>query len=188
VRVGRKRKQGKRKRSGDLILERVPTSPQAIEHHRSVVAASMPHRRDLPAAKQHLDSAESYLGRLNIINVIPAIEYDAGKEYRQRVTRYRLAIQCPRSTPHTGSMDGRLGASVKPFVDDDDYARIKAAYDEGFEALDRKGRRVLNAVNSAVIKDEPLEGDGFKLLRMGLQTLVDTYGLTPTRKSARGGK
>ena len=185
--VGRKRKAGKRKPSGDLILERTPTSPEAIARKRELIASQMPHRAMLPAGKQVDTRAESAFGRMSIIGLVDATQYAAGIEYRRRVSRYRAVIECPNPNPGAISLDGRMGG-VARFFSDDDARKRRDDHQRAFEALNCSGRKALDAVNVAVIKDQMIAGDRLKYLRTGLDALAEYLGLTETRKSASGGK
>src|SRR5690348_100867 len=97
--VGRKRKAGKRKPSGDLITEKPPTSEYAIKAFQQKVGATMPHRQGLPQHLMGLADAENLFGRMFLAKMITQGQFDAGKEYRRRVLAFRKAIEAQRSTP-----------------------------------------------------------------------------------------
>src|SRR5690242_810276 len=108
VMVGRKRKAGRRYKSGQRVQEKGITPAQ--------VAATMPHRAGLPADRRHDQKAESPLGALNLIGALSVVQYDAGLKYRDIVRRYRAVIDSPNPNPATISLDrisagGRLPLS-----------------------------------------------------------------------------
>mgnify|MGYP001605424316 CR=1 FL=1 len=185
--VVRKRKLGKRKPSGDLVLERAPQSPEAIKVFQAQVGATMPHRQGLPAHLMGLAEAENLFGRLFLAKMISQGQYDAGKEYRRRVMAYRVVIEAPRSTPRSCS-PGVSSGGVVPFISDDEAKRRKAQHDEAFEALHQSGVPHLRAVNSVVIKDELIGWREVKNLVCGLSVLERKLLLTRPGKSATGGK
>lgn len=88
MRRGRKRKLGKRKRSGDLILPRGPTPAQ--------IAATMPHRKGLgeKAADQR---GENELGRMVLRGELDEAHGTAGEQYRRIWQGYLAAISAPRA-------------------------------------------------------------------------------------------
>lgn len=184
--VGRKRKPGKRKPSGDLIQEK--TNPQAI-------AASMPHRRHLPVNKQLSQKAESPFGALNLIGAISDMQFDAGEKFQRVVARYRAVIESPRPSP--GVLASQYVAPPNednppiPFrfrkpLDDTEALNRKLEYDQSFEAI--KGYRQRVVIKSVVVQEEQLSSGDLAYLRAGLDNLVDHYGLTSRPEFAKGGK
>lgn len=185
--VGRKRKQGARKPSGDLILEKAPESPEAIKAFRAIAGSAMPHRRGLPPQLAGLADAESLFGRMFLAKMITPGQFDAGKEYRRRVLAYRFVIESPRATPRSNA-PGSAGGGIIPIISDDEARRRKAQHDEAFEALHESGRPNLQAVNSVVIREEPIGWREVKNLVCGLSVLERKLLLTRRGKSDSGGK
>lgn len=186
--VGRKRKPGKRKPSGDLIIEKPPTSEYAIKAFQAKIGATMPHRQGLPAHLMGLAEAENLFGRLFLAKMISQGQYDAGKEYRRRVMAYRAVIEAPRSTPKAISLDGLWNGGATSIISDDEARRRKAQHDEAFEALHQSGVPNLRAVNSVVIRDQLIGWREVKNLVCGLSVLERKLLLTRPAKSRTGGK
>jgi hypothetical protein len=188
IMVGRRRKPGKRKPSGDLIQERTPKTPEAIKAFQAQIGATMPHRQGLPPHLAGLQEAENLFGRMFLAKMITLGQFDAGKEYRRRVLAYRMVIEAPRATPKALPMDGLGGGRGSPLISDDEAKRRKAQHDEAFETLHESGRRNLLAVNSVVIRDEPIGWREVKNLVCGLSVLERKLLLTRPGKSVSGGK
>ena len=187
TRRGRKRKEGKRKPSGDLIIEKPPTSEYAIKAFQAKIGATMPHRQGLPTHLMGLADAENLFGRMFLAKMISQGQFDAGKEYRRRVLAYRAVIEAPRSTPKAISLDG-LGHGGASIISDEEAKRRKSQHDEAFELLNESGRQNLMAVNSVVIKDEAIGWREVKNLVCGLSVLERKLLLTGRGKSGTGGK
>jgi hypothetical protein len=83
IRVGRKRKQGKREPNGRA--QRVYENPKAQ-------VAQQPHRVLVMAEYREWPEAESRFGRLMLNKHITPAQYEAGVCYRLDVTAYRNVI------------------------------------------------------------------------------------------------
>ncbi len=172
--VGRKRRQNiKRQPDGRPVPDK-GIDPKAI-------AQLMPHRRLVPANVAHDPKAESELGRLCLNGWITEVQYQAGVKYREIVQRYRVVIDCPRSTEASmsGVIVGPWGASS--IMDENEALRRKANYDAAFEYLEaRCGNRGARAVAHCVMQDK--KTPHIAHLKCGLSALAEHLGLTFARK------
>ncbi len=98
TRAGRKRKQGPRYPSGDLVRHR--TTPREV-------AAAMPHRSTVPAEDRHDHRAESELGRMCLRGWITDSQFDAGRRFQAVTEAYRSVICAP------GRMGNGSGAAYQ---------------------------------------------------------------------------
>lgn len=181
MKVGRKRKQGKRERNGRIQRQK-PLDAK-------VISLGQPHRRSLvwnedkwesvPAAKMHDHRAESPFGRLNLVNAVPDVEYAAGVKYRDICLRYRAVIDSPNPNPATTSLD-RIAYGGRDPIGDEEAIKRRNDYMRSFEAIEGYGPRLV--INSVVIFEKELQPGDFPDLRIGLKGLVKHYGLGTTQK------
>lgn len=172
VMVGRKRKQGKRERNGRIQREK--------SEDPKIVAFTQPHRQSVPAEKRHDQRAENPFGRLNLINAVPDVEYDAGIKFRDDVLRYRVTIDSPNPNPGAISLD-RIAYGGRFPLSEDEAIRRRNAYMRAFEAITGYGPRLV--IKTVVIFEKELQPGDLPDLRLGLQGLVKHYGLTRDGKS-----
>lgn len=167
--AGRKRKPGRRERNGRL--ERT-VDPRLI-------AAQMPHRRELPPGLRHDQKAEDPFGRLNLASFVSDLQYDAGVKFRAIVRRYRAVLRSPSPNPPALTLDGlKYG---EPIISDEEAIRRRDEYQRAFEAINGHRQRVI--LNSVVIFDKPLDRTELPQLCAALNDLVVHFGLTRARKS-----
>ncbi len=188
--VGRKRRQNiKRQPNGQPSRER-GIDPKAI-------AQLMPHRRLVPADVAHDPKAESELGRLCLNGWITEAQYQAGVKYRDIVQRYRIVIDCPRSTE--ASMNGVI---VGPWAGGGELCKCRnwhekcekapggrcaldrmEKYNAAFEHLEANaGNRGARAVAHCVMQDKKIPHVAH--LKCGLTALAEHFGLTFVRKAS----
>lgn len=165
--VGRKRKSGKRERNGRIQREKTPDP--------KIIAFSQPHRQSVPAEKRHDQRAENPFGRLNLINAVPDLEYDAGVKFREVSVRYRAIIDSPNPSPGAISLDGLVYGGRAP-ISDEEAIRRRNDYMRAFEAIEGYGPRVV--IKSVVIFEKELQPGDLPDLRSALQGLVKHFGLT----------
>lgn len=171
-RHGRKRKQGPRHPSGDIIQQ--PTeSPEMI-------AVRQPHRQQAPIEARLDQRAETPLGILCLIGAITHAEYNAARWYASRVARYRAVIDCPKDSPNSiaGCFEPKRATP-----DLDDAGERKTEYDEAYQALSTAGRKSILAVNAMAINGAPCPPAAFPALIRGLKRLNAQRELTNRRKS-----
>ncbi len=172
-RRGRKRKPGKRHPCGDLVDKDIDPK---------VIAFPMPHRQGVPEKLRHDPKAGTEFGVLNLTGVISDDQFDAGERYASDVARYRsIILSAPKESPPSiaGFSEPRSGSSV---VSEEIAERIRATFDDAFEALNAKGNRVLRIVNRAAVHNQRLEREYWPTLRIGLDALHVHYFLTNQRK------
>jgi hypothetical protein len=182
VMVGRKRKQGKRERNGRIQREK--------SEDPKIVAFTQPHRQGVPADKRHDQRAENPFGRLNLINAVPDIEYDAGIKFRDDCQRYRTtlkytwdekseswvtALGAPNPFPGAIAFDGLSRGGGKR-LDGSEIGRRRNDYMRAFEAITGYGPRLV--IKSVVIFEKELQPGDLPDLRIALQGLVKHYGLS----------
>lgn len=172
VRLGRKRKQGRRKPSGDLAADRTDMRQHVM---------NQPHRR---ALENKLDQrAESPLGGLNIFGLITDEQYEAGRLYAGIVGRYRAVIEAPKASASSCGTMVANGAEkpVGEFISEEEAERRKARYDSAYEALAGSGCRCARAVARVAVYGEACPAGSMQLLRIGLDALVEHFGLMARR-------
>jgi hypothetical protein len=127
--------------------------------------------------------------------------YEAGTMFAQIVGAYRVVIGGPRPTSGSGR-GGRecaslcnaahtmLNAQQRLDVHDGLHSleacpclKTKSRYDGCFEALDRRGRAALMAVNRVAVHGQAIEPPQLINLLDGLDALVQHLGLTPRRST-----
>jgi hypothetical protein len=175
--AGRKPKKGKRYPSGKVIPEKM-TSEQIIAH-RKVVAATMPHRRGLPAEVRHREMAESPLGALQLIGAITQQQFDALHEYRKIVARYRAVISAPNPNPQAPQLGHVRGVASLVLSDEQAIAR-RERYLRAFEAI--TGHHARTVVNSVVIHDRPLQAGDLPYLTGAADSLIKHFGMDSGRQ------
>lgn len=172
--VGRKRKPGRRKPSGDRI---VPTfDPKAV-------ARMMPHRQEVPEPIRHDPKAESQLGRYELNGSITRWEYDAGRWYAGVVNRYRTVIGAPNASPasNAGKVVSVFGAAPL-VIDPDEAERRTSAYNGAFEVLSNVGQRSAKAVARVAVYNERCPDGLWSLMRLGLLALAVHRGFVTEDK------
>lgn len=162
ARKGRKRKMRARQPDGRVRPERT-MSPAAI-------AASQPHRHNIPNIHKLDQRAESVLGRLAIHGAITSAHYRAGKRYAQIVARYRAVIEAPTHNPPSlsGIMEAR--SSTGGIIPDSLAKEFKDAYDKAFESMEHN-QKAQRRVARVAVYDEPCPDDCLDELRVGLDML-----------------
>lgn len=169
---GRPGKKGNRYPSGKIIPEKM--TPEQIITHRKTVAATMPHRRGLPAEVRHREMAESPLGALALIGAITQTQFDALHEYRKIVMRYRAVISAPNPNPQAPQIGHVRGAATLVLSDEQAVAR-RERYMRAFEAI--TGRHARTVVNSVVIHDRPLQAGDLPYLIGAGDDLIKHFGM-----------
>lgn len=186
-RKGRKRKMGRRKTSGDIILARVDFRD---------MAKLWPVRRDVTDAYRLDERAGTEIGRLNIkwrTSDLPALirpgisneEYEAGRQYGNIVNAYLAMAGAPRiaclmATFVSSDMEAMPGCQVRITADDYDERRTER-YMRAYEAI--RSRQCHMAVNAVTVHDQPCAANQYKALRAGLQDLATHFGLTQHRRA-----
>jgi hypothetical protein len=167
VMVGRKRKQGKRERNGRIQREK--------SEDPRIISLTQPHRQGVPADKRHDQRAENPFGRLNLINAVPDIEYDAGIKYRDDYLRYRVTIDSPKPL-RAMSPPGMSYGGASYFISEEEEIRRRNAYLRAFEAVTGYGPRVV--IKSVLLCEKELQPGDLPDLRTALKGLVKHYGLS----------
>jgi len=180
VRTGRKRKPGKRHPNGDLANER--TTEQEMKEAR-ILAFKQPHRQSVPEEKRTDPECEWPLGRAFLRGEITAMQLQAAKNYGRDVQRYRAILLPEAPNPSPASIAGYMqpGNGGSHTADEE---KIQERYDAVFESLEQAvGPRGCRAVARVAVFNEGCPQGAEKLLKLGLNALVDFYGLTNARKS-----
>ncbi len=168
---GRKRKTGARYPSGDLVRHR--DSPRSV-------AASMPHRRTVPADDRHDHRAESELGRMAMRGQITATQFDAGRRFQAITVAYHAVIGAPARLGATSgkAYQCRAEAICEP-------CECRRRQDQ-CEAAVRRLNDVLalHAVMQVAFHDQPCPRGWEDTLRVGLNALARHLGLTAHGKRA----
>ena len=180
-RRGRKRKLGRRKPSGDLLLLRERESPAAR-------ALQMPHRRRFGAAAVD-QRAESELGRMRLVEAIAEEEYLAGVEYARIWRAYVSTLAGPHRAAIrevTGAFydcGGCLGMVGTDFC----LCELRKRKWLGVQrALRAAGWAALLEVQRVVVGE--MECGQAAHLRLGLSTLASYLGLTKNPKGIVGNR
>lgn len=175
VRVGRKRKAGRRHPNGELA--------HAKGENVCEIAARHPDRQGLPVAMRVDQAAGSSLGRFSLLGYITADMLEASKRYARDVKQYLQVFGAP--SPNAPSLDlasGSRGMSAP--LDESEISQRLSNYNAAFEAVYDAGHRAARAVARVAVYDERLpEGTTLGDLTRGLTALAHHYGLTGNRKS-----
>jgi hypothetical protein len=165
--LGRRRKAGRRNRSGDLVR------PQ-FEFRD--LAALQPHRVWLPEEKRLDQKAASPLGCLNLLGILSDAQYRAGIRYAVVVGKYRAVIETPRATSGSGRgydcpgdlACGRSGAPCE-------CRQRKERYDAAFAAALDAGQAAARAVARVAVHGEPCPQGALAALKRGLDALAKHF-------------
>lgn len=176
IRVGRKRKAGKRHPNGELVNEQ----KQIDLAHR--IAITQPHRQSVSESLRFDQKAGTELGRLRLRGILTEEQYEAGRKYNALVTRYRASIDAPKAGQSiAGAMEPRGGGVITL-----EAAReIKREYDGAFEALFDCGQPAAKLVAHVAVHDREIDRHLHATLICGLSGLAKHFGLTNERKSHR---
>ncbi len=189
-RRGRKRKF--RGSKPGLVVEVVELNPRTI-------AASMPHRRELPEAVRHDQKAVSELGRMYLFGRKYGDKEDCVSDEMELAGNMFLghygAFMATTGGPRTGAGNGRgfdcigepdefdeMGRQIKVGCKDCECARRKASYTGALDALKKAGTVAVKAVFLVAIHDRRCPPKWETNLLWGLAALVKHYGLTARRK------
>jgi hypothetical protein len=173
ARTGRKRKHGRRNRSGDLARPAV--------NYRAL-AAQQPHRRILPEAQRLDHRAGTALGTLFLTGRISEQACEAGERYAVICGQYRAAILAPRDQAPSGK--GYICGAETTCQEEGaacECRRRKARYDAAFEALSRAGQRAAVAVSRVAVHGESCPIGMLGPLQWGLAVLAEHFGLVMRR-------
>lgn len=174
-RKGRKRREGKRYASGDLVRE-IATPPAAIRRLRDAALAGMQDAR-----------WGTELGRLYLNDRLTSEQYNAGCRWEALAIRYNAALGAKSSLPSVSDFGRTSGAPVDP---DSDAGLLEAKrqradmarYREAFVVLARQGHLVTRAVRELCEDGAVLDSEGFAHAITGLNALAADFGLTNRKK------
>lgn len=177
--VGRKRKQGRRHASGDLVRE-VETPPTAIRRLRDAALASMADARW---------GAE--IGRLYLNGRITSEQYAAGCRWADLASRHSTAIGTRAGVTSSSDFNRSRGAPVDP---DSEAGAFEAKrhlkdlerYQKALVVLARHGHEVRRAIAHLCEDDLHLSILEFGHALFGLNELAIHFGLTGAGKSGIG--
>lgn len=176
ARAGRKRKEGVRHPSGDLVLERA-TAPAAIRRLREAALAGMQDSRWGTEA-----------GRLLLLGKITDKQYEAGSRWLALYTRACSSMQ---SRPHvlsTSDYNRSSGFSSDPdsehgIAEAKRHLKDMEAYQKALAKLAPHGVGPRRALVSVFERNEVMIGCAVADLTCGLNVLCDFFGLTTESKS-----
>lgn len=174
-RKGRKRKEGKRYASGDIVRE-VSTSPTAIRRLRDAALSGM-----------HDARWGTELGRLFLTSRLTAEQYNAGCRWEALAIRHRAAYGANSNLPSTSDFSRTRGAPVDP---DSDAGLLEAKrhfadmerYQAAYVVLAKHGAAVTGAVKALCELGQHLDVIVFSHAIVGLNSLANHFGLTNQRK------
>jgi hypothetical protein len=177
IAMGRKRQMGNREPNGQL--QRKPEKPVDTKK----VAATMPHRRGVPAQHQDEAAAESNFGRLMLNGKLTRQQYGAGIRYRDIVLRFRAIMSIPPHTPP--SMAGIIVGAWQGgrMLSMEEVGERRSNYSAATEALESgAGNRGMRTVNHVTVYER--EHYDLRVLQCGLNVLIRHFELTDMAKSA----
>jgi hypothetical protein len=177
VRVGRKRKSGKRHPAGRLV------QPKDLDV--AAIAAAHPDRQGLPESKRAFPVAGTPVGRLFLSGQISAQQLEASRRYARDARGYQQIIGSPK--PNAPSLNPMTagGMSAPVAFSEAEIRRRLDGYNAAFEAVYDAGHRAARAVARVAVYEEWLpDGSSLEDLKRGLSALARHYGLTDHRKSA----
>jgi hypothetical protein len=175
IRVGRKRKSGRRHPNGELA--------NARGENVGLIAMRHPERQGLPVEMRIDQAAGTPLGRFKLLGLISDDMLEASKRYARDVRQYLMVFGAP--SPNAPSLDLSAGSRGMPIpLDEGEIGQRLSNYNAAFEAVYDAGHRAARAVARMAVYDERLpEGATLADLTRGLSALAHHYGLTGTRKS-----
>lgn len=175
LRVGRKRKSGRRHPNGELA--------HAKGENVGLIAMRHPDRQGLPVSLRIDQAAGSPLGRFSLLGYISADMLEASKRYARDVRLYLQVFGAP--SPNAPSLDLSAGSRGMPVpLDASEISDRLSRYSAAFEAVYDAGHKAARAVARMAVYDERLpEGSTMDDLKRGLSALAHHYGLTGNRKS-----
>ena len=176
--VGRKRKQGRRYASGDIVRE-VETPPAAIRRLRDAAILGMQDARW---------GAE--IGRLYLGNKITSEQYEAGCRWADLAKRHSAAIGSRAGVASPSDFNRSRGAPSDP---DSEAGAFEARrhlrdmdrYQKALVVLARHGQSVTQAIRRLCEDDLHLTMLEFGHALFGLNELAVHFGLTGVGKSVR---
>lgn len=170
IMVGRPRKTGKRERNGRVA--RTYVNPKAQ-------VAAQPHRRGVAREYREYPEAESNFGRMMLRGNITPAQYEAGMRYAGLVAAFCAVYDAPSPYPHSIDLM-RVGVSRGDEIPPHIAQAIKDRYNAAFEACESAGRKAQRAVKEYAVRDQLVDGfDVLDLLKMGLDALVNHFGIDP---------
>jgi hypothetical protein len=175
VRVGRKRKAGRRHPNGDLA--------HAKGENVGLIAVRHPDRQGIPESMRLHQAAGTPLGRLSLLGFINAQMLEAAKRYSRDVKRYLDIFGAP--SPNAPSINMNAGDKEhRPPLKEPEIARRIKAYTDAFDAVYDAGHKAARAVARMAVYEERIpDGCSVDDLKRGLSALAHFYGLTGNRKS-----
>ncbi|MDQ0305313.1 hypothetical protein [Ancylobacter polymorphus] len=186
ARKGRKRKEGRRTRSGKLSEANSERAARGLRGVMDVVL-SQPHRAWLGKGRRDDQLAENALGRLLLAGKITESEYWAGDRWRKLVGEFHQVLASPVMP---GSAMGRLvadevdedsrnreersGTTVGQETDEERRERVLVQHAAAMTAIRRlpDRRQVFVVMESVVLREGAVDEVGLKALRQGLGQLA----------------
>lgn len=174
--AGRKRKQGRRYASGDLVRE-VETPPAAIRRLRDAALAGMQDARW---------GAE--IGRLYLAGRITSEQYAAGCRWADLARRHSAALGARAGTASSSDFNRSQGAPIDPdsdagLLESRRHLKDLERYQKALVVLARHGVSVRMAIRRLCEDDLHLSFLEFGHAMFGLNELAMHFGLTGGGKS-----
>lgn len=179
ARTGRKRKSGRRNRSGDI---------KQPKPNYAALAALQPHRAWLPENARLSEKAGTPLGGLNLIGVLTDEHHEAGQRYAAIVGAYRAVIESPKGFNNGGRGFDCAGCPrIREPESECACEQRKWRYDAAFAAVMDAGHRSARAVARVAVHGEACPTGSLNDLIRGLDALRKHFGLTNHGKSVHLG-
>jgi hypothetical protein len=176
--TGRKRKQGRRYVSGDLVRE-VETPPGAIRRLRDAALAGMADARW---------GAE--IGRLYLAGRLTSEQYGAGCRWADLASRHSAALGSRAALASTSDFNRSRGTPIDPdsevgVMEAKRHLKDLERYQKALVVIARHGVSVTQAVRRLCEEDLHLSMLEFGHALFGLNELAIHFGLTTQGKSGR---
>ena len=177
--AGRKRKQGRRYASGDLVRE-VETAPMAIRRLHDAAVAGMADAR-----------WGTEIGRLYLVRRITSEQFAAGSRWAELASRHSAAIGSRATLASPSDFNRSRGTPVDPDSEAGEaearrHLRDMDRYQKALVVLARHGQAVTQAIRRLCEEDLHLSFLEFGHALFGLNELAIHFGLTGGGKSSIG--
>lgn len=189
ARKGRKRKEGKRTRTGKLSEANAARAARGLKGAMDV-ALAQPHRAWLGKGRRTDQLAENALGRLKLAGKITDAEYWAGDRWRNLIGEFHQVLASPvmpssalgRMVAEEVNEDSRRrleesGTAERQESDEERLDRVLAQHGCAMSALRKldDARAVFTAMERIVLADGEADESSLKALKAGLLQLAHLW-------------
>lgn len=195
ARKGRKRKEGRRTRSGKLSEANAERAARGLRGVMDV-ALSHPHRAWLGKGRRSDQLAENALGRLLLAGKITESEYWAGDRWRKLVGEFHQVLAAPvmpgsamgqmvadEVDSDSRNRSERSGTAAQRETDEERRERVLVQHSAAMNAIRRLSdkRQVFAVMESVVLRDAEVDFALLQILKAGLGQLARLWRMERPR-------